>query len=331
MTLIELYIFFLFPRLDFARRLSKDFFRSKSSGNLNTTRRMSTDISMATGRFLDFHSAQSIGRRLSHGVGNSPPDVNSRRSSALTPRRESSPEPIQEVEPRKPNLLLPRGTSSSSLTPKNDLSPRSPTTRYCPAIPSRDIGSAAKKFSYVDVNSSSFKSKISKLHNNDTINSRQLSPCSPSNPQEETTNNTLNSEDCTLNRENWANVSGKSVEHIIEIIIPDDKPSKLELISTADKINNVPKTPKEKPKRTNLSSQVDLSCSLVKPTIVSYIPRKLDGECSNECSTLADQEQSKPESPLQKLSREELLSLIETPEQELKNSILEALKYKDPT
>lgn len=282
---------------------------------------MSTDISLATGRFLDFHSAQTIGRRLSHGVSNSPPDVNSRRSSALTPRRESSPEPIQEVEPTRPNLLLPRGTSSSSLTPKHDLSPRSPTTRYCPAIPSRDIGSAAKKFSYVDVNSSSFKYKISKLQNNDSTNSRQLSPCSP----QDADSNTLNSEDCTLNRENWANISGKSVEHIIEIIIPDENHSQPDVMSKSDKVN-VPKPLREKPKRANLSSLGDAA----KPTIVSYIQRKQDGECSND-ATSSDHEHSKPASPLQKLSREELLTLIETPEQELKNSILEALKYKDPT
>nr|WRU22311.1 ionotropic receptor 12 [Paratrioza sinica] len=370
-------------KLDFARRFSKDFFRSKSSGNLNAaTRRMSSDIGVATGRFLDFHSAQTIGRRLSHGVANSPPDLNSRRSSALTPRRESSPEPIYEVEPTSPNiklsplmpnlpptltlprdissaslheiepttpnrlikLPLPRNISSASLTPKYDTSPRSPSSRNFPAIPSRDIGSAAKKFSYVDVNSSSFKSKISKLQNNNGVSPRQVhstesatvrpmvvSPGSPSNTLENT--NTGNSgEDFTLNRENWANVSGKSVEHIIEIIIPDEKRSKLDTVgkgNKADKVKNVPKPIKEKKMKASVANQ-DQCFPVVKPTIVSYIPRKPDSDCSNG-STHCDQDVSKPESPLQKLSREELLSLIETPEQELKNSILEALKFKDPT
>ncbi|KAI5711412.1 hypothetical protein M8J75_000198 [Diaphorina citri] len=317
-------------KLDFARRLSKDFFRSKSSGNLNTTRRMSSaDINMATGRFLDFHSAQTIGRRLSHGVGSSPPDVNSRRSSALTPRRESSPEPIQECEPSTPKLLLPRDTSSVSLTPKYDISPKSPGSRNFPVIPSRDIGSAAKKFSYVDINSSSFKNKLAKLHDNDAPNTNQKETLAitldrSSNTLEKSNKNETN-EDCTLNRENWANVSGKSVEHIIEIIIPDDKRSKLEISNTNDKTEriNVPKPSKEKQKKTNVNSQADPSCTKVKPKIVSYIPRKPEGECSDN--------HTKPESPLQKLTREELLSLIETPEQELKNSILEALKYKDPT
>ncbi|KAL1465216.1 hypothetical protein WDU94_004803 [Cyamophila willieti] len=319
-------------KLEFARRLSKDFFRSKSSGNLNTSRRMSIDVNLATGRFLDFQSAQTIGRRLSHGVANSPPDVNSRRSSALTPRRESSPEPIQECEREPttptPNLLLPRGPSSTSLTPKYDTSPRSPSSRNFPAIPSRDIGSAAKKFSYVDVNSSSFKNKISKIQKHDSSSSKDMHTLavSPNNrPQDSTIS--IN-EDCNLNRENWANVSGKSVEHIIEIILPDDKGSKSEVKKSnkkSDRANNVPKASKDKQKKTKVSDEGD-----AKPKIVSYIPRKPESENSNG-SNNSEQDLPKPESPLQKLSREELLHLVETPEQELKNSILEALKYKDPT
>uniref|UniRef100_A0A8D8RZG8 Glutamate receptor ionotropic, NMDA 3A n=2 Tax=Cacopsylla melanoneura TaxID=428564 RepID=A0A8D8RZG8_9HEMI len=319
-------------KLDFARRLSKDFFRSKSSGNLNTSRRMSIDVNLATGRFLDFQSAQTIGRRLSHGVANSPPDVNSRRSSALTPRRESSPEPIQECEQEpttpKPNLLLPRGPSSTSLTPKYDTSPRSPSSRNFPAIPSRDIGSAAKKFSYVDVNSSSFKNKISKIQKHDSSSSKEMDTLavSPNNRPQDSTINI--SEDCNLNRENWANVSGKSVEHIIEISIPDDNGSKLEVKKSnkkSDRANNVSKGTKEKQKKTHVSDQGD-----AKPKIVSYIPRKPEAENSND-SNNSEHDLPKPESPLQKLSREELLHLVETPELELKNSILEALRYKDPT
>lgn len=83
-------IFWLwFCRLDLARRLSKDVFRSKSSSNLSI-RRLSSDINMAAGRFLDCHGSQAIGRRLSRDTNLSPPDINSRRASHLSVYRKTS-------------------------------------------------------------------------------------------------------------------------------------------------------------------------------------------------------------------------------------------------
>lgn len=282
---------------------------------------MSADVHLATVRFLDFQSAQTIGRRLSHGVGYSSPDVNSRRSSALTPRRESSPEPIQECEPT--SVLMSRETFSTSLESKHDTSPRAPSSRNFPAIPSRDIGSAAKKFSYTDVNSSFFRNKISKLHNTESSISMKMDPLTSSyvNPNSESALN----ENYTLNRENWANVSDKSVEHIIEIIIPDDKLRTNKQNIKSVQVNSVPKYLKEK---FTTKHQGEL-CAPVKPKIVSYIPRKSDSDYPSYSKNDSELGHVKSESPLQKLSREELLSLIKTPEDELKNSILECLKYKD--
>lgn len=109
--------FYLFVfRLDLARRLSKDVFRSKSSNNLNI-RRFSTDINMAAGRFLDCHNSQAIGRRLSRDTNPSPPDINSRRASHFSDYRKLSSQflaPSSDIEcssdistPKSSKLCIP--------------------------------------------------------------------------------------------------------------------------------------------------------------------------------------------------------------------------------
>lgn len=162
---------FLHFRLDFARRFSKDVFRSKSSGNLEISR-LGSDVSVSTGRFVDFNGAQAIGRRLSHGTtDNSPPDINTRRASQFF-REDSYPEvspsesdlfefnaatKCTSSTPSDTNLIKSPNLASSS-TSSNVLSPR----RLSGSIFSRDIGPfAARKFSNVD--SSSFKGCKSKI------------------------------------------------------------------------------------------------------------------------------------------------------------------------
>jgi len=162
-------------RLDFARRFSKDVFRSKSSGNLAMAR-MGSDISMATGRFIDYYGAQAIGRRLSHGTANnSPPDINSRRQSQflcedylyLQPSPSSSDLQADELEakpltssPSDTNIVACQKSPSDMTSPLQTVIPRRAST----SIFSRDIGPvAARKFSNVD--SSSFRGIKTKLQN----------------------------------------------------------------------------------------------------------------------------------------------------------------------
>lgn len=157
-------------RLDFARRFSKDVFRSKSSGNLEISR-LGSDVSMSSGRFVDFNGAQAIGRRLSHGANdNSPPDMNTRRASQFL-RDDSYP----EASPSGSDLLeFNAATKCTSSTPPDTNLIRSPNLasgstsshvlsprKLSGSIFSRDIGPfAARKFSNVD--SSSFKGCKSK-------------------------------------------------------------------------------------------------------------------------------------------------------------------------
>lgn len=122
---------FLFPRLSLARRLSKEVFRSKSSSNLSI-RRLSSDINMAAGRFLDCHASQAIGRRLSRDTNLSPPDINSRRASHLSIGRKPSSQLLgpSDVDsssdvsapPRSPNLLDTGFKSPNLLLPTNSVS-----------------------------------------------------------------------------------------------------------------------------------------------------------------------------------------------------------------
>nr|XP_024214944.1 glutamate receptor ionotropic, NMDA 3A-like [Halyomorpha halys] len=95
-------------KLELARRFSKDVFRSKSSGNLSL-RRMSSDINFAASRFLECHSSQAIGRRLSRDTNPSPPDINSRRQShLLTPELSvASAAELEVAAPRSPYLVPP--------------------------------------------------------------------------------------------------------------------------------------------------------------------------------------------------------------------------------
>ncbi len=157
-------------RLDFARRLSKDVFRSKSSGNLDVSR-LGSDMNVATGRFFDFYDAQAIGRRLSHGTAdNSPPDLNTRRASQFL-RDDNSCTELSPSGSDVPESHFPsKGISSSPSDSNLVKSPKSPTSipssslssnvfsprRASNSMFSRDIGPiAARKFSNVD--SSSFR------------------------------------------------------------------------------------------------------------------------------------------------------------------------------
>ncbi|RZF39056.1 hypothetical protein LSTR_LSTR006593 [Laodelphax striatellus] len=141
-------------RLELARRLSRDVFRSKSSGNL---RRMSSDISM--GRLLDCHSSQAIGRRLSRDTNLSPPDINSRRASYLSDGRRVPSMDIGSscdiTAPKSPNYLtMPGHIPTVQSIPDNILTPSG-------LLPD----AAVSRFSYIDIKSPSFvKNKLSHRH-----------------------------------------------------------------------------------------------------------------------------------------------------------------------
>lgn len=72
---------------------------------------------MAAGRFLDCHSSQAIGRRLSRDTNPSPPDINSRRASHFSDYRKLSSQfltPSSDIEcssdistPKSSKLCIP--------------------------------------------------------------------------------------------------------------------------------------------------------------------------------------------------------------------------------
>ncbi|KAL1116428.1 hypothetical protein AAG570_004902 [Ranatra chinensis] len=133
-------------RLEIARRLSKDVFRSKSSGNLSV-RRLSSDINIAANRFFECHSSQAIGRRLSRDTNPSPPDMNSRRASHfLTPQ--TSYHTLPHLPPRSPVRPQPP-------PPEISIHPPAPT-------PPPSASAATKRFSYIDVQNPTFRDKLSR-------------------------------------------------------------------------------------------------------------------------------------------------------------------------
>ncbi|XP_075235507.1 uncharacterized protein LOC142332777 [Lycorma delicatula] len=379
-------------RLELARRLSRDVFRSKSSGNL---RRMGSDISMAAGRFLDCHSSQAIGRRLSRDTNNSPPDINSRRASYLSDNRRLHSSDIGSASdlsapPRSPNYLTAKPSlctvipamqsfdySTDNILTPSSLMPKSP-----------DIIGTSKKFSYVDVKSPSFKNKLSKFHDTSSssvdINPKVI----------------IHSDNQT--RDKWANSSINTTEHLIEIIIPPEKESSLKnSVEQKHPLNFVLDELKERQKEGALSTPVTLEKPTSSPTaltptsdtlpkIVSYIPKKpirksesVGGAGSSEsgtksggvtkkerrravhkfrsedysggedvCSSIifprkkCEKNDRSPcgkcdlcertrgdkdgnTSPLSRLSREELLSLSQIPDTELKQHLLQAIEDKE--
>ncbi|XP_024083475.1 uncharacterized protein LOC106670874 isoform X1 [Cimex lectularius] len=144
-------------RLELARRFSKDVFRSKSSGNLDS-RRLSSDINFAASRFLEAHSSQAIGRRLSRDTNLSPPDINSRRAShlVLTPELSIASNETLDDGSKSAYLQPPEIAVHPPVSPKKpDLPPPHPATpRHQPL---------AKRFSYVDTTSPSFRERISRF------------------------------------------------------------------------------------------------------------------------------------------------------------------------
>ncbi|KAG8312839.1 Glutamate receptor ionotropic, NMDA 3A [Homalodisca vitripennis] len=324
--------------------------RSKSSSNLSI-RRLSSDINMAAGRFLDCHSSQAIGRRLSRDTNLSPPDINSRRASHLSISRKPSSQ-----------LLGPSDVDSSS-----DLSvpPRSPNTviqqtsslRLLQTLPRSPDCSSTSRFRYVDIKSPSFKTKLSRFKEpSDDVNPKVI--IHHDNKETTVPNNTQDN----------------GTEHLIEIVIPpgEKKPvpkerlkppgemqtsssltglSVLEQISTLAESQTLP-LPPPKPKivsylpkkhrklstdtghrrvngktRKRASSDSILRAEDVKPDVKTVVENcevfSPSGSSADICGTET--------SGLSRLSRAELLTLSQIPEQELKRQLLAAIQDRDPT
>ncbi|XP_046678096.1 uncharacterized protein LOC124365971 isoform X2 [Homalodisca vitripennis] len=337
-------------RLDLARRLSKDVFRSKSSSNLSI-RRLSSDINMAAGRFLDCHSSQAIGRRLSRDTNLSPPDINSRRASHLSISRKPSSQ-----------LLGPSDVDSSSdlsVPPRspNPVIPQTSSLRLLQTLPRSPDCSSTSRFRYVDIKSPSFKTKLSRFKEpSDDVNPKVI--IHHDNKETTVPNNTQDN----------------GTEHLIEIVIPpgEKKPvpkerlkppgemqtsssltglSVLEQISTLAESQTLP-LPPPKPKivsylpkkhrklstdtghrrvngktRKRASSDSILRAEDVKPDVKTVVENcevfSPSGSSADICGTET--------SGLSRLSRAELLTLSQIPEQELKRQLLAAIQDRDPT
>nr|XP_018917923.1 PREDICTED: uncharacterized protein LOC109044571 isoform X2 [Bemisia tabaci] len=301
-------------RLDMARRLSKDFFRSKSSGNL-TVRRLSSDMGVAGvggggaagggGKLLECQMS-AVGRRLSHGYEeNSPPDLNSRRSSQrigessanVSPQGSTTlPEapPPEPEAPRSPNLLSPGFYFGSKLPPEP---PRSP----------REVGPvAARRFTY-DVSSPNFTKKFPTRAASDAAETPKVvincdsSDKVRSRPEAERGVLQEGAEgETSLDRNNWSNVSDKSTEHMIKIFIPAGTRTEVEI-----------------PEEGQRSPPAEES---TKPKIVSYVPKRVTRSTETEAG-----------GSLERLSKEELVALCQLSESELKSKLYKALKSKGPT
>ncbi|XP_054275672.1 uncharacterized protein LOC128994876 isoform X1 [Macrosteles quadrilineatus] len=337
-------------RLNLVRRLSKDVFRSKSSSNLSI-RRLSSDINMAAGRFLDCHSSQAIGRRLSRDTNLSPPDINSRRASHLSINRKPSSQFLSpsdaesssdvSMTPRSPNLI---NTQSTSMRLLQTL-PKSP-----------DYASAASRFRYVDIKSPSFKTKLSRFKEPQEETPKVVIHCDTEIPTTSTAPPTP--------PPRTTSASTASQEHLIEIIIPPDntpvasdrltsgetlQPSRSLIgLSVLEQISSLEQTPRPP--------------TAPKPKIVSYLPkkhRKLSTEAGQRkvnskprkrasSDSILRAEEPNPETcdmsvvencdvflpestPLSRLSRAELMTLSQIPEHELKRKLMEAIENRDPT
>lgn len=346
-------------RLGLARRLSKDVFRSKSSSNLNI-RRLSTDINIAAGRFLDCHSSQAIGRRLSRDTNPSPPDINSRRASHFSECRKLSSQflaPSSDIE-----------SSSDISTPKSSklcIPTFSPT-------PTLSDFKTSTKFSYVDIKSPSFKNKLLKFKDNSAVNNE--------NPK--LTIHHDNTYVISSNEQNsWLNNIDNTAEHLIEIIIPDEddvnkESGNSEFSGTGENLRTSVNISKN-----NMSDQISTLpethghsiYNSAKPKIVSYLPKKLKkgnaevplkiltgnanqtltstdtlvkvdlekpttnsveyqsvGECANHERRTKMSKKSDIE-VFNRLTKDELMILAQIPQEELRNYLLEAIQDKDPT
>lgn len=127
----------------------------------------------------------------------------------------------------------------------------------------------------------------------------------------------------------------KSTEHIIEIVIPSD---------TAEE----PQKEEEKYRHCGTDSEPELrpydDTSPVsddydsKPKIILHLPKKKKN-AKTQCSGAIDIavpsnpacDSSSATSPLQRLSRDELMLLSQLSEKDLKENLLKALEEKDPT
>lgn len=100
-------------RLSLGRRYSKQ--RSRSSGNLSI-RRYSTDVASYS---------ETVGRRLSQGASNSPPDFNTRKQLIRRSSGNPSPADSSRMSIFSASELIGAKLSNNNLYVENDL-PRSP-------------------------------------------------------------------------------------------------------------------------------------------------------------------------------------------------------------
>ncbi|KAK9500221.1 hypothetical protein O3M35_001520 [Rhynocoris fuscipes] len=234
-------------RLELARRFSKDVFRSKSSGNLDA-RRFSSDLNFTASRFMEAHSSQAIGRRLSRDTNPSPPDINSRRASHLL----------------TPELSI-ASSGSPATTTSSSSSHHHPPLQHAATIQSHHPP-LSKRFSYVDAASPSFREKISR----------------------------------------FAEEKSRSSDEAVLEERKRNAPTLLEQITT-------------------MQDQFP-----VKPKIVSYVPKQRRDRRSASDTSLSEEQQQQQggSATLERLSRQELISLSHIPENELKKRVIQALKEK---
>ncbi|XP_073973414.1 uncharacterized protein isoform X2 [Rhodnius prolixus] len=260
-------------RLELARRFSKDVFRSKSSGNLDA-RRFSSDINFAASRFMEAHSSQAIGRRLSRDTNPSPPDINSRRAShLLTPELSiASSDALEQCTLPRSNYLAPPpeiAVHPPLPPPRSPMTTTVATTSHHPPLQhAATIQShhppLAKRFSYVDAASPTFRERISR----------------------------------------FAEEKSRSSDEAVLEERKRNAPSLLEQITT-------------------MQDQFP-----VKPKIVSYVPKQRRDRRSASDTSLSEEQQQGGSATLERLSRQELISLSHIPENELKKRVIQALKEK---
>ncbi|XP_050537258.1 glutamate receptor ionotropic, NMDA 3A-like isoform X2 [Daktulosphaira vitifoliae] len=151
---------FLSPsRLNLGRRYSKQ--RSRSSGNL-TIRRYSTDV---------VSYSENIGRRLSQGASNSPPDFNTRRQLIRRSSGNPSPADSSRMSIFSASELIGAKLSNNNLYVENDL-PRSPNL-LSPGVFFRSSFSSDTSSSRPDLGNPSRKSSYSQGPPRVVINGEQ--------------------------------------------------------------------------------------------------------------------------------------------------------------
>lgn len=322
---------------------------------------------MAAGKFFDVQNAQAIGRRLSHGFEeNSPPDVNSRRSS------QKAGESTGDTSPAGSGTFTAAGTNGNDVDTPATEPPRSPNLLspgfyfgsrlpYEPPRSPREVGPvAARRFTYTDTSLSSpnFTKKLPPrattlpspsageapkvvINCDNSDNLTEVSEPIVRTGSDEVPESVFKEEDednrevvggSPLDRNNWSNVSDKSTEHMIEIFIPASKQDSIE-----EEVDENGKSSNSRSKHRSLSRDQDLvhSSHSTKPKIVSYVPKKVTKSTETELvapkSSGSVIKLDSSQSPLDRLSKAELIALTQLTEAELKSKLFKALQSKEPT